>query len=227
MFACVFETTRTLAVGVRPGAPGADVALVRRIKARDQDAFREVVEAYQHRVVRTVAGIVRDGAEAEEIAQEVFVKVYFAIGSFDCRSSLFTWIYRIAVNEAFAHLRRNRLRFRCETQWRAGGDGAEREPSADSTPAADRALAERDLLYKLLACLSEDERTLLLMKEVDGLSVARLSELTGLNANTVKVRLYRTRQKLVRLAARLSLRHRTVTAGAQPREGASNRASPP
>jgi RNA polymerase sigma-70 factor (ECF subfamily) len=157
-------------------------------------------------VLRVIAGIVRDRADAEEIAQEVFVKVYFAIGGFDCRCSLFTWIYRIAVNEAFVHLRKNRLRFRSEIQWPAGAGGEDRQPLADGRPTADRALAGRDLLYKLLARIPEDERTLLLLKEVEGLPVSRLSELTGLNENTVKVRLYRTRQKLVRLAARLSRR---------------------
>ena len=80
--------------------------LVRRVKAGDEPAFRELVELYQSKILGVIHGIVRNPLDVEEIAQDVFAKVYFAIQRFDGRSSLFTWIYRIAVNQA-----RNRHRF--------------------------------------------------------------------------------------------------------------------
>jgi RNA polymerase sigma-70 factor (ECF subfamily) len=176
-------------------AESEEAAVVRRLQAGDEEAFRELVETYRTKVYRVVCSIVRGGADADEIAQEVFVKVYFGIGGFHRLSSLSTWIHRIAVNEALGYLRKNRTR-------PTGIEAAAR--IADGTAAPDRALAGRELLELLLARLSEEERTLLLLREADGMSIAELSELTGTNESTVKVRLFRTRQKLAHLARRLT-----------------------
>ncbi|MGD1091668.1 MAG: sigma factor, partial [Bryobacteraceae bacterium] len=73
---------------------GEEAALVRRIQARDDLAFREIVDRYQAKVFSIIYGILRNRNDAEDIAQQVFSKVYFSIGSFDFRSSLLTWIYK-------------------------------------------------------------------------------------------------------------------------------------
>src|SRR5471030_127245 len=85
-------------------------ALVRRAQAGDQIAFQEIVERYQSKVFSIIHGIIRQRNDVEDIAQQVFAKVYLSIKSFDFRSSLITWIYKITVNECFDYLRKRKVR---------------------------------------------------------------------------------------------------------------------
>jgi len=189
-----------------------EVDLVRRVRAGDELAFRELVERYKLRVYRVAYRILRNPEDADEIAQEAFAKVYFSFESFDGRSSLYTWIYRIAVNECYSFLRQKRLKLVSETDF---PDGT-LQTIPDAHPTADEDLAQRDLLNKLLARLPEDDRLLLLWKEVEGFSIAQISKLTGLNDNTIKVRLFRARRRLAEAAARLDPRRRkpaTISGG--------------
>src|SRR5512140_70505 len=87
-----------------------EAALVRRVQARDEMAFREIVERYQAKVLSIIYGILRNRNDAEDIAQQVFAKVYFSIKTFDSRSTLLTWIYKITVNECYDYLRKRRGR---------------------------------------------------------------------------------------------------------------------
>ena len=180
--------------------------LVRRIQAGDQLAFREIVERYQSKVFSIIFGILRNHNDAEDIAQQVFAKVFFSVRNFDFRSSILTWIYKITVNECYDYLRKKRVRkLVYESDFSA--EDAQRMEAADPAidPAAplDQALAQRDLVMKLLSKLSEEDRSLILLKEVEGHSVEELAAMTGLNENTIKVKLFRTRQKLVKAAQRL------------------------
>src|SRR5688572_5860909 len=84
--------------------------LVRRVQARDEMAFKEIVERYQTKVFSIIYGILRNHNDAEDISQQVFAKIYFSIGNFDFRSSLLTWIYKITVNECYDYLRKKRVR---------------------------------------------------------------------------------------------------------------------
>jgi len=149
--------------------------LVQRAQAGDETAFREIVERYQSKVFSIIHGVVRQRNDVEDIAQQVFAKVYVSIKSFDFRSSLITWIYKIAVSE----------------------------PVSGRQAPIDTTLARRDYVLKLLARVSEEERILLMLKEVEGYSVEELAEKTGMNENTIKVKLFRARQKLVKAAQRL------------------------
>src|SRR5580698_9813644 len=87
-----------------------EAALVRRVQAGDQLAFREIVERYQSKVFSIIYGILRNHNDAEDIAQQVFAKVYFSIRNFDFRSSVLTWVYKITVNECYDYLRKKRVR---------------------------------------------------------------------------------------------------------------------
>ena len=88
--------------------------LVRRVQSGDQDAFRDLVERHQNRIFSAVYRILRNREDAEDVAQRVFTKVYFAIQSFACCNSLLTWIYKIAINESYSHLRKRRLELALE-----------------------------------------------------------------------------------------------------------------
>ena len=184
-----------------------EAALVRRVQARDELAFREIVERYQSKVFSIIYGILRNHNDAEDIAQQVFSKIYFSIRNFDFRSSLLTWIYKITVNECYDYLRKRRVRklvyesdFSEEDAHRMEAS----EPAIDPAAPMDRALAQRDLVTKLLERVSPEDRNLILLKEVEGHSVEELAAMTGLNENTIKVKLFRTRQKLLKAAQRLT-----------------------
>ena len=183
-----------------------EAALVRRIQAQDELAFREIVERYQAKVFSIIYGILRNRNDAEDIAQQVFAKIYFSIKNFDFRSSLLTWIYKITVNECYDYLRKKRVR-KLVYESDFSVDESQRmentEPATDQAPAVDQRLAQHDLILKLLSKISDEDRSLILLKEVEGHSVEELSQMTGMNENTIKVKLFRARQKLVKAARRL------------------------
>src|SRR6202167_2411098 len=160
-----------------------EAALVRRVQARDEMAFRDIVERYQAKVFSIIYGILRNHNDAEDIAQQVFAKIYFSIQSFDFRSSLLTWIYKITVNECYDYLRKKRVR-KLVYESDFSEEDAQRmessEPAVDGSVPADTRLAQRDLILKLLSKVSEEERNLILMKEVEGHSAKERAEMTGL-----------------------------------------------
>jgi len=184
-------------------------ALVRRAQTGDETAFREIVERYQSKVFSIIHGIVRQRNDVEDIAQPVFAKVFFSLRNFDFRSSLITWIYKITVNECFDYLRKKKVR-KLVYESDLSEDEVRRventEPAVDRQVPVDQDLARRDYVVKLLTRVSEEERTLLMLKEVEGRSVEELAEITGMNENTIKVKLFRARQKLVKAAQRLDRR---------------------
>ena len=182
-----------------------EAALVRRAQAGDDAAFQVIVERYQSKVFSIIYGILRNHNDAEDIAQQVFSKVYFSLKNFDFRSSLLTWVYKITVNECYDYLRKKKVRklvyesdFSEEESMRMDNSEAAR----DMVTPVDTTLARRDYISKLLSKLSNEERSLLLMKEVEGHSVEELAQMTGINENTIKVKLFRARQKLVKVAER-------------------------
>jgi RNA polymerase sigma-70 factor, ECF subfamily len=182
-----------------------EAQVVRRCQAGDEAAFRQIVEQHRSKVFSIIYGIVRHRNDAEDIAQQVFAKIYFSIKGFDFRSSLSTWIYKISVNECYDYLRKQKVR-KLVYESDLGEDDARTmensEIAADRRPAADDRAERRDYLMKLLAKVSEEERVLLIKKEVEGHTVQELAEMTGLNENTIKVKLFRARQKLVKAAAK-------------------------
>lgn len=182
-----------------------EAELVKRVQARDQLAFGEIVDRYQSKVFSIIFGILRNRNDAEDIAQQVFTKVYFSINSFDFRSSLLTWVYKITVNECYDYLRKKKVRKLVYESDFSEDDAVSMERSEpDGTPAADDTLAKRDLVIKLLSKVSEEDRNLMMLKEVEGHSVEELAAMTGMNENTIKVKLFRARQKLLKAAQRLT-----------------------
>ncbi len=180
--------------------------LVRRAQAGDEAAFQDIVERYQSKVFSIIHGIVRQRNDVEDIAQQVFAKVYFSIRNFDFRSSLITWIYKITVNECFDYLRKKKVR-KLVYESDMSEDESRRvensEPALDRGTRADATLARRDYIVKLMDKVSDEEKQLLLLKEVEGYSVEELSGMLKMNENTIKVKLFRARQKLVKAAQRL------------------------
>ena len=173
----------------------AEMVMVRRVQSGDQAAFRDLMERYQAKIHSIVYGILHNREDAEDIAQQVFTKVYFAIKDFDGRCLLLTWICRIAINECYSSLRKRRVKLVQEI------DGPEH---AGNQPPVDRRLADRDYLNKLLARIPADDRALLIFKEVEGHSIGELAQMTGMTDSAIKIKLFRARHKLVEAASRLS-----------------------
>src|SRR5215472_7142256 len=126
-------------------------ALVRRAQSGDEAAFGEIVERYQSKVFSIIHGIVRQRNDVEDIAQQVFAKVYFSIRNFDFRSSLITWIYKITVNECFDYLRKKKVR-KLVYESDMSEDEVRRvensEPAVERGARADSTLARRDYIVK-------------------------------------------------------------------------------
>ncbi len=180
--------------------------LVRRAQAGDVTAYEELLRRHQRRVFAVVGGILRRREDIEDVAQQVFVKAYFSLRSFDLRSAFGTWLYKIAVNECLDYLRKKRVRRLVyeadlsEEQIRQLDNvpeqvGGAKKPRED----AGRRAEQRDLLERLLGELEEKDRLMLVMKEVEGFSVEEIGEVLGLNVNTVKVRMFRARGRLVEI----------------------------
>jgi RNA polymerase sigma-70 factor (ECF subfamily) len=197
MYATMSETANTNAFCVWPNeAPSQmhdpdEVDLVMRLQAHDETAFRKIVERYASRIYRVCCGILGNRDHANDIAQEVFAKVHHSLHRFAGRSSLYTWIYRITVNECYGFLRKKRL----NTTY--SGDSLD---DAQARPTPDRTAMQRDFINKLLADVPEDDRWMLIAKEVEGFSIAELSQMTGLKEHTIKGRLFRVRQALAAAA---------------------------
>lgn len=131
--------------------------------------------------------------DAEDAAQDVFAKVYFSIKGFDGRTSLYAWMHRAAVNECYSVLRRKRQRLLV-------GDVGDHSTSVRAH--------QRSIINELLEHVPELDRQLLLLREMEGYSVADIGQATGLNQKAIKARLFRVRQRLAKAAAQFSLSER-------------------
>ena len=155
---------------------------------------------HQQRVFALVGGILRRPEDVEDVAQQVFLKAYLGIKRFDQRAAFSTWLYKIAVNECWDYLRKKKVRplvYEADLSEEQVSrlDGI---VSADRPPESSSARAEaREILERMLAALPEQDRQLLVLKEMEGFSVQELAEILNLNVNTVKVRLFRARGRIM------------------------------
>lgn len=161
--------------------------LVRRSKAGDREAFGQIVSRHQAAVYRVVRGILGDPGESEDVAQEVFLKAYASLGRFRGESNLFTWLYRIAVNEALRARRRRRPQ------------PLEAAPEAVSPPAEPEEPEEMPTLgtlRRLLGRLPDDHRAIVVLRDLEGLSYREIAETLEIPLGTVESRLFRARREL-------------------------------
>jgi RNA polymerase sigma-70 factor (ECF subfamily) len=183
------------------GTEQSDLELVRRAQQNERGAFDLLVLKYQHKVVKLVARLLRDPTEAEDVAQEAFVKAYRALGSFRGDSAFYTWLYRIAVNTA-----RNSIasRQRRPLDYEAGlseseQNNVEARLKHDDTPEA-TALSEeiRVTVNQAIEQLPEDLRTAIVLREVEGLSYEEIAAAMDCPVGTVRSRIFRAREAIDR-----------------------------
>jgi RNA polymerase sigma-70 factor (ECF subfamily) len=187
-----------------PGAkaPGAvdDRELVRRAQDEDQEAFEELLRRHQHRVFAVAGGILRRREDVEDIAQQVFVKAYFSLKKFDQRAAFSTWLYKITVNECWDLLRKKKVRplvYESDLSEEQAKQVIAAEGKNSGAPDISDRLEARERVENLLEGLDERDRLMLILKEVEGFAVEEIAQVLDLNANTVKVRLFRARRRIV------------------------------
>jgi RNA polymerase sigma-70 factor, ECF subfamily len=181
--------------------PSDDAELVRRALARDDTAFRTIMERHNRRLYRIARGILRNDSEAEDAVQEAYIKAFTHLGAFRGDSSLTTWLSRITMNEALGRLRRQRPAVDIET-FEAQRIEAQiiKFPQTGTTEDPERTMAQREILQLVERAtdnLPEIFRIVFMTRVIDGMSVEETADLLGLQQETVKTRLHRAR-RLVR-----------------------------
>jgi RNA polymerase sigma-70 factor, ECF subfamily len=182
-----------------PGIPD-DRELVRRAQGEDKEAFEELVRRHQNRVFAVAGGILRRREDVEDIAQQVFVKAYFSLKRFDQRAAFSTWLYKITVNECWDLLRKKKVRplvYESDLSEEQARQFDSPERNANAAPDTSDTLEAREYVDHLLAGIDERDRMMLILKEVEGFAVEEIAQMLELNANTVKVRLFRARRRIV------------------------------
>jgi RNA polymerase sigma-70 factor, ECF subfamily len=188
------------ALGVLTAGQKDERELVRLAQNGTVEAFEELVRRHQQRVFAVVARILHRREDVEEIAQQVFLKAYVSIRRFDMRSAFSTWLYKIAVNECWDSLRKKKVRplvYESDLS-KEQVQRLDSYATVGRSPAGpDEQAQARELVELLLSSLSEEDKGILLLKEVEGLSVQEIAEIFGLNVNTVKVRMFRARAAMM------------------------------
>ncbi len=181
---------------------GVDVpdSLVRRAREGDDEAFNQLVRAYRKRILGTIARLIGRPEDVEDVAQEVFVRLYFSLEQLRSPGVFEPWLYRLTVNAAYDYLRRQKRR----PETRMADLSEQQMLLADAAEGArvsgerDRRARLRDFVQSLLAEVSEDDRILLTLKEIEGLSLKELQQIYGASENALKVRLFRARRRVLR-----------------------------
>lgn len=171
-----------------------EAELVRRARSGDADAFGRLVEANQERVLRLVRGMVPEH-DADDVAQDAFLKAFRKLGEFDDRARFSTWIYRIAANTALDWRKRERYRRHAPLPETPDGEDAAPSDGPDARTAAER----RELAAAIdaaVAGLPDHYHTIVVLREVEGLSYEDIAATLGISKGTVESRLFRARERL-------------------------------
>jgi RNA polymerase sigma-70 factor (ECF subfamily) len=183
------------------GVEQSDLELVRRAQRGERGAFDLLVLRYQHKVVKLVARLLRDPTEAEDVAQDAFVKAYRALASFRGDSAFYTWLYRIAVNtarNAMASRQRRPLDYEAdlsETEQSAVASRMSHSDTPEATALSDEIHAT---VNRAVADLPEDLRTAIILREIEGLSYEEIAAAMDCPVGTVRSRIFRAREAIDR-----------------------------
>jgi len=179
----------------------SDQELVRASRRGDRDAFRELVERYERKVVSIAVGMVHNREDAVEIAQETFVKAYENLVRFKGESSFYTWLYRIVVNRAIDFQRRERRHPTVGLEDWGGGEGYEEILKEERLTDPYQKAQAREVGERVSAAIDEltpDHKAVILLREVEGLSYDEISRVMQCSKGTVMSRLHYARKKLQR-----------------------------
>lgn len=186
-----------------------EVELISALKLGEPRAYRTLVMQHQQKIYQVCFRMLNDNAEAEDMAQETFIRVFKSVGSFRGESSLSTWLYRVAVNlcknrilylQRRAHQRQRAISTFKGDRWQAQGVAQEVGLTSARIATPEEALDAQhaqSLIERALASIDEDLRALLILRDIQGESYDEIAQITGLPLGTVKSRIHRARSFLL------------------------------
>jgi RNA polymerase sigma-70 factor (ECF subfamily) len=177
-----------------------DFELIEKARSGDDGAFNQVVQAYRKRILGTIARLIGRPEDVEDVGQEVFLRLYYSLDQLRTPEVFEPWLYRLTVNAAYDYLRKQKRRRESRMS-----DLSEQQVVMADAEAGGKANTEqqrrtkiRELVSALLGKISEEDRVLLMLKEVEGLSLKELEKVYNVNENALKVRLFRARQRVLK-----------------------------
>lgn len=181
------------------GEASIDQLLVERVQKGDKSAFDLLIQKYQHRIVSLISRYVSDQSEAQDVAQEAFIKAYRAIRNFRGDSAFYTWLYRIAINTA-----KNWLVARTRRPPAYDIDAMDAEQYDMDSRLKERSTPENEMLreeiektvYDTIALLPEDLRTAIVLREIEGMSYEEIATTMECPIGTVRSRIFRAREAI-------------------------------
>jgi RNA polymerase sigma-70 factor, ECF subfamily len=185
-----------------------DKILVARCKEGDRRAFQTIVSKYERRVYGIVIGMIRDKEEAWDLTQDVFVKIYRYLGTFEGNSALYTWIYRITVNSCLDYLRKKRI-YKVEYDDSRGQKASVEVlfpltgQASSGTP--QKRLLREELMEKVneaLGQLSPKHKQMIILREVEGLAYQEIADVLEISIGTVMSRLFHARKHMQRILSK-------------------------
>src|SRR5438128_324700 len=177
-----------------------DFDVIRRAQNGDGAAFNDVVVAYRKRILGTIARLIARPEDVEDVGQGVFLRLYFSVDQLRTAEGFEPWLYRLTANASYDYLRKQRRRM----ESRMSDLSEQQVIMADATAGGkvDQERQEqkrvRETVDSLLGSVSEEDRILLTLKEVEGLSLKELEVIYKVNENALKVRLFRARQRVLK-----------------------------
>jgi RNA polymerase sigma-70 factor (ECF subfamily) len=177
-----------------------DQEVIERARTGEAAAFNQMVLAYRKRILGTISRLIGRPEDVEDVAQEVFVRLYYSLDQLRTAEVFEPWLYRLTVNACYDYLRRARRR----SESRMADLSEQQVMMADSVAGGKQDSEERqktqvrEFVDALFRHVSEEDRLLLTLKEVEGLSLKELEQIYGVNENVLKVRLFRARQRVLK-----------------------------
>ncbi len=177
-----------------------DPKLITRAREGDDGAFNQLVQAYRKRILGTIARLIGRPEDVEDVGQEVFLRLYYSLDQLRTPEVFEPWLYRLTVNSAYDYLRRHRRR----PEARMADLSEQQVVMADAAAGTQLDQKQRhdgkirELVGELMGAASEQDRILLTLKEIEGLSLKELEKVYGVNENALKVRLFRARQRVLK-----------------------------
>ncbi|HSU31893.1 MAG TPA: sigma-70 family RNA polymerase sigma factor [Bryobacteraceae bacterium] len=174
--------------------------LIERARTGDPQAFNQVVLAYRKRILGTISRLIGRPEDVEDVAQEVFVRLYYSLDQLRTAEVFEPWLYRLTVNASYDYLRRVKRR----SESRMADLSEQQVMMADSIAGGRQEDEERqkgktrEFMDALFRHVSDEDRLLLTLKEVEGLSLKELEQIYGAKENALKVRLFRARQRVLK-----------------------------
>lgn len=174
--------------------------VIERARKGDDGAFNQIVVVYRKRILGTIARLIGRPEDVEDVGQEVFIRLYYSLDQLRTPEVFEPWLYRLTVNAAYDYMRRRKRR----RESRMSDLSEQQVMMADAAAGGKERQEEvrrtgiREFVQSLLDGISEEDRALLILKEVEGLSLKEMEQIYKVNENALKVRLFRARQRVLK-----------------------------